>query len=692
MKHFSKWFLAAALPAVCAGCSSYGGGSGGQLFGLTGGDAILLEPATSSGFAEVVVSAVAGAPGTRSTLTLSAAIANDNGSGVNWYVCTGTCLSPTLGGNTALGTISPTNTLAGGVATYTAPMAVPSQPPNNTVLILALQSGTNGAPAGTPAQLGVAVVANNNALPTAGAGTNGFVFRLRGFTASGFTFAMIGRFDMDGVGSASATTGIPSGLLDVNIAQPDGSSRVFTEVPFVGGYNMDSSSHGIMHLTVPNPPWAASPPTNAPPSTMTLTFTLSADAFFGKLIEADAGGSYAGSGAFQLQTSPPPVVAQPTGLSYVFTLGSPVGTGAAAVRQGKVGRLDVIGTTATTGTITSTSTSDDQSGAATQSLSGTYTVDDAINGHGAFNITAGLSSPVLSFYAIRPGLLFLLGTDANPAASTKGVLFGLANAVTVTGTGAPVTFDNTALNGANIFEGIGITQQIPPSVGGHSSAMVGKFSGSPGASATTGTLTGIVDINDGGAVPANGPLAFGMGAAFTIASNGRGTLSIPVNTGSGTVTYNFVFYMRTPGNAFFIEQPASDNSNRGRGGQWIGQGLAAPITAAELTGTFIGGTSADTATSIHSVGVFLVTGANGTFTGTGDASQAGFPPQVPVPGTASGTITITDQNNGRGALTATAGNIAGSAHAAFYVVFAGEVIAVSTDAAVTDPQVDFLDQ
>jgi hypothetical protein len=370
------------------------------------------------------------------------------------------------------------------------------------------------------------------------------------------------------------------------------------------------------------------------------------------------------------------LVAQQTGLSYVFTLGSPVGTGMTAVRQGKVGRLDVTATSTTAGNITNTSTSDDQSGAPTQALSGTYTIDDTTNGHGAFKITAGSSHPVLSFYAVRPGLLFLLETDPNPAASNKGVLFGLASAVTTTGTGAPVTFDNTALNGANIFEGIGITQQTAPSVGGHASAMVGKFSGTPGASATTGALTGIVDVNDGGAVPANAPVAIGAGAAFTIGADGRGrgTLSIPVNTSSGPVTYNFVFYLRTPGNAFFIEQPASDQSNRGRGGQWIAQGLAAPITASELTGTFIGGTSADTAASIHSVGVFPVNGANGTFTGTGDASQAGFPPQVPVPGTASGTFIITDQNNGRGALTATAGSIAGSAHAAFYVVFAGEVL------------------
>jgi hypothetical protein len=108
----------------------------------------------------------------------------------------------------------------------------------------------------------VVIVPSNSALPTQGvAGGANFVFRLTGFiTTSALPYGVIGRFNMDGTGVISA------GVLDVNIAQADGSSAPYSEVPFTGSYTMLTSRSGTAQFTFTSPPWAAI--TNPLPTTL----------------------------------------------------------------------------------------------------------------------------------------------------------------------------------------------------------------------------------------------------------------------------------------------------------------------------------------------------------------------------------------------------------------------------------------
>ena len=632
-----------------------GGGGNGGGGGTTPGSVTIIEPAVAT--AQVVAG---------STLDFEAKVKGGNGLGVTWGVQSGnTCANGTsnlgvVGGAGNVGTM-PTTTPNQTVATYTAPS---TPPPGNFVTITALQSPDMSGPC-----VALFVVATKNSLLNFN-----FVFRLTGFSsASGLPFGIIGRFNANGNG------GIGSGLEDVNIAQADGSSAAFGKVPFTGTYNMDSSSHGTMTLTVTSPaPWAASPPANPPPTTMTFSFNLSLDGSFGGLIETDGAASpaYVGSGDFQFQGNSANFNTTNIVGSYILSLAGTAGIGSGAVGKGVVGRLDLTALTSSTGTIANTSSSDDQSGTGPTQLTGTYAIDDPSNGHGAFAFVGGATHAV-SFYIAGPGRFFPLRMDPNPAGN-EAILLGVVRFMPPT---AP--FDNTSL-GAALFQMLGVNGQ------GHASAIVGTFVSGPKIGVPTdGFLQGIFDLNDGGSVPNSLPISFAGPngpniASFSVAPAGRGTMSIAV----GNVTYHFVFYMRRPGVGFLLEQPASDGSNRGRSGNFFPTNVTSGGN-----GTFIGSTAVATAKSVNGLAVLplIVSRNSGNFqNGTGYASILGL---AATSGPASGTFTVTDTTNNRGTVTVTSsGGIAGSATAAFYVVSDSEVIVVGTDAANTEPQIISLEQ
>jgi hypothetical protein len=500
-----------------------------------------------------------------------------------------------------------------------------------------------------------------------------FVFRLRGFSSSGLPFGIIGRFFADGNGN------VTNGLEDVNIAQADGSSVAFTKVAFTGSYNLDTSSHGVMTLTVTTPSWTATSPPNPPPTTMTFSFTLSLDGIFGGLIETDGAATpvaYVGSGDFQFQGNSKNFNTTRIVGSYVMSLAGTARVGASAVNEGLVGRLDLAASTSSTGTIANTSASDDQTGGPT-TLSGTYAIDDQTNGHGAFTLTGGATHAV-SFYIGGPGRFYALRTDAN-LPGNEAILLGVVRFMPPT---AP--FDNTSM-GSAVFRMLGITGSNSANGQGHASALVGKFvSGQRVGSSTDGFLQGILDLNDGGSVPGSPPISFAGPngpniASFTIAPTGRGTMSISL----GGVTYKFVLYLRTPGIGFLVEQAASDGSNRGRSGIFVPQN----ITAGK-NGTFIASTEVATAKSEDGLAVLPLSGNSGGFqNGTGYVSMFGSGVQSsPL----SGTFTVTDTMDNRGTVTATSGNIAGSGSAAFYVETDTEIIEVGTDATNMEPQIILL--
>jgi hypothetical protein len=243
---------------------------------------------------------------------------------------------------------------------------------------------------------------------------------------------------------------------------------------------------------------------------------------------------------------------------------------------------------------------------------------------------------------------------------------------------ATAPFNNTSLQTA-LLQMLGIYN-------GRASAAVGRFTSGAQLqppSTTDGFLAGIMDLNDGGAVPAGLPVAFAGPsgpnvATFTIAPIGRGTISLQL----GTVTYNFVFYLRNTGVGFLLEQPASDGSNRGRSGSFFAQNVTTTGN-----GTFIGATDVSTAASVNMLAVLPVTVASNAATfqnGTSDTSVLGSGLQS---GPISGTFNLTDTTDNRGTATMTAGSLAGSQSAGFYTIDAADVIAVSTDGSNPEPQI-----
>jgi hypothetical protein len=414
---------------------------------------------------------------------------------------------------------------------------------------------------------------------------------------------------------------------------------------------------------------------------MTFDFTLDMQALGGSFIEAETGGTYAGSGMLAYQS--PLSVFNSTKISgsYVFNMATPIGTGSASVHKGVVGRLDfVTGGSSTTGTVATTSTFDDDTGNATQTVtSGTYTLDGTTADHGALSITTASGTFTSTFYAIGGSQAYLLSAAVDTAANNEGVLLGGATKIEVDASGNPLIFGNASLAGPYVLSALGETPSTAANAG-HSSAILGLISGTAGATGA-GTIAGSVDVNDGGTVPA-GPLAL-TGATFTIASSGRGTISAPYNS----VTYSFVFYLIGPDHGLIQEQPAGDGTKRARNGEFLLQTANTPINLPATTFTFAGGTRTDTATSLNSDAVFQVNGtaSPASLTSTADTSELGNSPATDLAGT--GTVTISGSANGRGTISSTTGNIAGSGGAVVYLDDPAEIFLMGTDTSLSDPQI-----
>ncbi len=438
-----------------------------------------------------------------------------------------------------------------------------------------------------------------------------------------------------------------------------------------------------MKLTITNPPAAWKALANPPPTTMNFSFTLSLDAFFGGLIETDGSASpaYVGSGDFQFQGNSSKFTTAYIVDFYTTSLAGPAGVGASAVNKGFIGRVQLTATSASAGTIVNgdNSTGDDQSGTGKQMLTGTYTIDDQMNGHGQLNITGTIGTTntlyTISFYIGFPRFFYALRTDSNlPSGTPDGILLGTVNRLPAT-----PPFTNTSV-GSALFEMQGIS-------GGHASAAVGVLVGGAGMGSTTfGLLQGIVDLNDAGSVPNSPPVSFNSSppnqSTFTIGPTGRGIMSISLPTSSGSVTYNFVFYLNGQGGGFLLEQPADDKSNRGRSGSFFPQ----TATSGGI-GTFIASTEVATSASENGLAVLLLafSGKAGNFqNGTEDLSKLGS--AATLGAAVSGTFTQTDANN-RGTATITSGTLAGSGTAAYYLASNTEVIVIGTDPTNLEPQV-----
>ena len=568
--------------------------------------------------------------GTGGTVNLAAQIANGAvGTGVNWSV------NGVAGGNSTVGTIT-ASTLSGALATYTAPAAAPG----SAVSIVATYAGAGSA---ASAPVAITVVTNHNATLS-----GQVAFQVRGFGVSGLPFGMVGTFTANGSGALSNV------LIDTNTVQSAGGGSFFTsKVAWSGSYSMDTVNHGYIHLTL----------TSAPTTQMNFAFTFSGGN--GTLSELDTPLGPTAFGTFSAASSSAFTVA-PGGLNgpYVIRLDGP-STGVGSGFFGALGQLTFTqtGSSATAGTVAGSFSTNGGDTLTTTSPS-TVTMDADGSGHGTVAISfTNTGTANLSCYVSSSGRIFLLESD-----STSTVQTGILRSQTIPSGGFTAT---NIFTSAMLFEAIGVDPTT-----NHASVIVGAFS--PSAGNPTTQITGEFDANDGGSVPGSSPVA--LTGTFTVD---------PTVPGLGTLAFSsgesFVFYMRSPGQGFILEETAVNSASRvGQiGTQTAPVGGFVPATINGTTQTIV--TETTTPASIN--GLAVVTFPTGTtYSAIADGSILAQSPFIG--GTSTGAVAFTDAVRGRGTVTPATGSIFGSLHAVFYAIDGtGAFIMISVDPNTLEPQI-----
>jgi hypothetical protein len=572
--------------------------------------------------------------GTGGIINLAATIVNGAaGTGVNWSV------SGVAGGNSTVGTIT-TSTQGGALATYTAPASAPA---GGTVTIVATYAGAGAA--ASPADT-INIVANHNS-----ALTGQIAFQARGFQISGLPFGMVGTFTANGTG------GLTNVLIDTNTVQSGGGGSLFTsKVAWNGSYAMDTVNHGIMHLTL----------ASAPATQMNFSFTFNAGN--GTMVEIDTPLGSTASGSFSAASSSSFTLAA-GGLNgtYVMRLDgpeTPISNGYTAI----LGQLTFAqtGSSTTAGTVTGTF-SDNSGDTITTASPSTVSMDADGSGHGSVSFTlSNTGTAALTFYVSSSGRVFILESDSQSSIDT-----GVLRSQTIPAGGFTAS---NVFTSAMLFEAIGVNAGT-----GHSSVIVGGFS--PASANPTTNVVGEYDASDTGTVPGGSPVQ--LTGTFTVSATvpGSGTLTF---TNGATTVISFVFYMRSPGQGFILEEnPSVTESRIGQIGSQTEPGGG--FVAATLAGmTQTAGTQTTTPTSGN--GVAVVVFGTGTYSATADGSALSQSPFIG--GTSAGTVTFTDSVRGRGLLTPASGTIFGAATAVFYAIDnTGAAIIISLDPTLLDPQI-----
>jgi len=277
-------------------------------------------------------------------------------------------------------------------------------------------------------------------------------------------------------------------------------------------------------------------------------------------------GSGSDSGAGQLARLDPTAISAtpPTG-NFAYGLLTVANQEPITVHSGSAGRF----TTDSTGTISAGLTDSNASptlSAAT--LTGTLSAPDA-SGRGTATFTAGGSSTTLVYYIVNAAKMYL--EDMNPTVATPRSTGYLTPQV---GDVADGTFDSGAMaNSPSIISLWGAQGNDEPI----SVMTIGRLSD---GDAAAGTVSAVLDTSDHDTDAANVNYT---AQAYTVASSGRGTLSI---SGPG-VSRSFVFYLDGIADGYLVEQ-GTDSGNAGLlEAQYTPPGSAYPDT---LLGFFVSGT------------------------------------------------------------------------------------------------------
>jgi hypothetical protein len=308
-----------------------------------------------------------------------------------------------------------------------------------------------------------------------------FAFSYTGSDGGGF-LAVAGSFQTDGAGH------ITSGMQDINSG-----FSIFTNVSITGTYTVRSDGRGSATL-------------NSSAGNTTIDFVIVAG---GHALITRFDANATGSGTIDQQTTSAFSNATLAG-TFAFNLS---GVDAASNPLAVAGNF----TSDASGTITSGVSDSNDSGAVTTNSPLTGTIPVNSNGRGAATVNTTLGTLTFAFYVVDATHLKLVEVDAAPVLG--GEAFRQTGPFSAASVSGPFAF---TIAGADVLSG------GPFAAGGVLTA--------DGA----GTVTsGTEDLNDAGTVTSN----VGLTGNYTMAANGRGTLTI--TTGSGT--FNFVIYPSSGG-------------------------------------------------------------------------------------------------------------------------------------------------
>jgi hypothetical protein len=400
-----------------------------------------------------------------------------------------------------------------------------------------------------------------------------FAFSYTGSDGGGF-LAVAGSFQADGAGH------ITSGMQDVNSG-----FGIFTSSPITGTYAVHADGRGSANL-------------NSPAGNSVIDFVIVSG---GHALITRFDANAAGSGTIDQQTTSAFSNAALAG-SFAFNV---------AGIDGVNNPLTVVGnfTADAAGNITSGVNDSNDSGAVVTNDPLTGTIPVSSNGRGAATVNTGSGALTFAFYVVDANHLKLVEVDNAPVLG--GEAFRQAGPFSTASVSGPFAF---TLAGSDILNA------APFAAGGVLTANAGAI--------TSGTE----DFNDAGTVTSN----VGLTGNYSIAANGRGTLTITTTAG----TFNFVIYPTSGG----VQVMETDL-------RFVVSGTAlqqqsTPFTAGSLSGTYgLNFTGATSGGELDSIAQFSADGA-GAVTGIIDLNNNGG---ITFGQPLSGTFSVV--SNGRSTLT-----------------------------------------
>jgi len=452
-----------------------------------------------------------------------------------------------------------------------------------------------------------------------------YAFSFKGITGSSggsSVFGAVGRLTADGAGN------LTNGELDTNGIGP---GAVLSAQSFTGTYSIGADNRGVMILNIGG-------------GSATLAFAMMANGN-AKFIEFDAGGGAGtiGSGTMEKADTTSYNTAKITG-DYAFGI-----TGLDNLNN----RAAIAGRLTSNGAGTFTKAAGDLNAYGTvysMTLSGAnYAVADTSRGRGTMNLAFSFGGIPASlnfvFYIVNAGKLFVMESDA-VATSTP-----LLNGVVLQQQSVAGGFSNVSLNGGMVIYLTGASVCGDDGTNSDPDVLAGLLTADG-----NGTLSLSYDENCGGAANSGA----GLSGTYTVASNGRASLTV----GNGAIAY-----LVSPNQAFVFSTDGSVKS-----------GFVEPQAAGSLTNSAVRGTYAGLATNPASYGVTVFSGEftadgaspSGSLTGAEDIGA----PSGPSSGVAfNASYSVSSSpTNGRGNITVTSGS---GSTGVIYVVSPSKFVGIS---------------